>query len=433
MQAPRVVIIGAYGFIGAACARAFREAGYSVAGIGRNRHAAEAMYLDLDWLFLDVGRATVEDLKRAFLGADVVVNCSGALQDGARDTLRSIHVTAVETILEALSGSQTRFIQVSAAGVSLESNTDFFRTKAKGDALIAASSLNWVILRPVLVLGREAYGGTALLRAAAAMPVAGVRVLENAPVQTVHVEDLANAVLAVARGDLGTQFTADITEDNVRSFQDTVEAARKWLGYPVWRRTVAMPSWILTATSLLADSLGRLGWRSPLRTNAILSLENGITGDPETWKRRGGEAFGSLEGTLASMPATAQERLFARVYLLLPLAIACLSLFWIASGLIGFVNHEAAAAVLSGSALPGSVVTAAVFGGSISDFALGSMVLYRPWTRTACIGMILVSAAYIAGGTVFANELWADPLGPLVKVFPGMVLALLVALLLERR
>ena len=47
-----------------------------------------------------------------------------------------------------------------------------------------------------------------------------------------------------------------------------------------------------------------------------------------------------------SMPATLQERWFGRMFLLLPLVIAVLSSFWLASGLIALVDLDRAVAEL---------------------------------------------------------------------------------------
>jgi hypothetical protein len=47
--------------------------------------------------------------------------------------------------------------------------------------------------------------------------------------------------------------------------------------------------------------------------------------------------------------------------------------------------------------------------------------------------MAAVSSIYIAIGTAFRPELWADPLGPLLKAVPVLMLALIAALLVEDR
>jgi uncharacterized protein YbjT (DUF2867 family) len=429
----KVAVLGAYGFIGAACVRAFRKEGHEVLGIGRSKEAALSGDSEIDWCFRDIAKTSAPDWKVILEGVDVVVNASGALQDGARDKLTAIHETAVSELLDALDGFGTTFIQISAAGVSLDAPTDFFRTKARGDVLIEQSDLNWIILRPTLVIGAQAYGGTALLRASAATPLVGFSIYPNAPVQTVFVDDLANAVVAAAGGDMGTRFIADLTEADARPFHEVVTGIRSWLGYRPWKLVFPLPVFLLKAVSRMADGLGWLGWRSPLRTNALVSLENGIIGDPSNWIERGGAPFRSLEDTLRVLPATAQERTFARAYLLLPVAIAALSLFWILSGLIGLINLSAASSVLTDAGFSQGAARASVLAGSAADLTLGLAALKRSWARPACLGMIAVAAVYLGAATLLVPGLWLDPLGPLVKVIPSIMLALMVALMLERR
>lgn len=65
--------------------------------------------------------------------------------------------------------------------------------------------------------------------------------------------------------------------------------------------------------------------------------------------------------------------------------------------------------------------------------ALGLAILWRPWAKRAAVGMVGLSGGYLLGSVVVAPDLWADPLGPMVKVLPGMALAALVWLLMEER
>jgi hypothetical protein len=48
-------------------------------------------------------------------------------------------------------------------------------------------------------------------------------------------------------------------------------------------------------------------------------------------------------------------------------------------------------------------------------------------------GMIAVSLAYLGGGTLIEPALWLDPLGPLVKVLPSIMLTLAALAMLEER
>ncbi len=96
-----------------------------------------------------------------------------------------------------------------------------------------------------------------------------------------------------------------------------------------------------------------------------------------------------LKETLATLPMTRQERLYARLNLVLPLAIVMLSIFWTVSGVLALVQTSAAAATLNRGPLPGWAVTGVVVGGAVAKIALGAAVLWRPWCRRARHGASL--------------------------------------------
>lgn len=429
----KVLVLGAYGLIGAACVTALRARGAEVIGLGRSEMAARRAHPGIGWIFCDMAVQTVADWRRHLTDVSVVVNAAGALQDGARDSLHAIHDSTIANLCAAARGSDLRIIQISAAGVSPEASTEFFRSKARGDAHVRASGLDWTVLRPTLVIGRTAYGGASLLRGVAGLPMIGVRVFDACPVQAVALEELAGAVADCTEGRMPSRQSYDLTEQPVRGFGETVALFRNWLGFAPFAWRVPVPPVAMRLAGWGADALGWLGWRSPLRTSALQSIADGVTGDPSGWLAAGGRAFTPLPEVLANTPATLQERWFARLYPMMPLVIATLSLFWLVSGLVGLWQFGRAAEMLTTRGLPDGLAGLVVGGGAIADIALGALVLYRPWAVRACLAMVVVSLGYMAGAAVIAPDLWADPAGPMVKVIPAMVLALLCAGMLEER
>ena len=121
------------------------------------------------------------------------------------------------------------------------------------------------------------------------------------------------------------------------------------------------------------------------------------------------------------MPATVQERAFARLYLALPVVIATLSLFWLASGIIALAAPGAAAEVLTSRGVGVGPAMVLVLGGAAVDIGLGLGVLWRRAARASAVGMAIVSVGYMFGAAILAPDLWRDPLGPMVKVLPGLV------------
>ena len=429
---PKALVLGGYGLIGSACCRALVAEGFEVVGLGRSKRATRSVHSDVEWIIADLAALTTERWRDLLDSIDVVVNAAGALQDGPKDDLDAIHVQTMDRLC-AVAEPELRFVQVSAAGVSLEALTPFFRSKAQGDAILSASPCDWVILRPTLVISSDAYGGTALLRGAAALPGILPRVLPESLVQTVHIDDLANAVVVAAKGQVPTGTVVDITAPEATPFPELLAKMRQWLGFADPRFQVSIPDWCLHLVGRCADGLGRLGWRSPLRSNALQALRESIQGDPGAWEALNGAPCRSLDTTLLSIPATRQERFFARLYFAVPFAIAILSAFWFLSGLLTLAFPRAAAAYLADSNMSSTAIWVLVFGGAIADVALGLAILWRPWCRVAALGMIGLACAYLVGGALTAPKLWADPLGPMIKVFPSIALGIIVWLGVEER
>lgn len=427
----RVLVLGAYGLIGREVAYRLQADGYEITGLGRNARAAASMS-GVGFVRADLRHLTTPDAWMPHLrGIDGVVNAAGALQDGPADDLQAVHVDAIGALAAACEASgATRFVQISAAGASPDASTAFYRTKAAGDAGVLASALDWTILRPALVIAPTAYGGTALLRMLAGFPWVLPLVHADAPVQTVPVDEVAEAVSRALSGALIREDVA-LAEADPMTLEDTALAIREWLGFQPPRAIWRLPSWVGGALGLVADLAGMLGWRAPLRTTALKVMAEGVTADASQWAELTGRRVPALPETLSAIPSTAQERLFARAALVFPVLVAFLGAFWIASGLIAIATLDAAARVLApggGASAKSLVVVTALL-----DIAIGLAALTRRWVRPAAVAAIGVSLAYLVGATLFIPALWADPLGPLVKVFPAIGLAVAVWALAEER
>ena len=429
----RVLVLGGNGLIGAALSKRLLDDGVGVTGLARSAHPGAALSTRAQWISADISKLQKkEDWTPYLSGIDVVVNAAGVLQNGLADNVKAVQHTAISALIGACEDADVkRFIQISAPGVSESAETEFYRTKAAADARLKASDLQWTIFKPGLVIAPHAYGGTSLIRMLAAMPVLQPMVLSGVPIQTVAIDDVAEAVSEAVSGALIKE-EIDLVETTSRPLADVVVQFRAWLGFGAPRAIVNLPRWFGRFVAVFADLAGWLGWRSALRSTSLAVLSSGVTGDATDWSKHAKKPAKSLEETLDALPSTVQERIYARAMLAFPLALIVLAVFWIVSGVIGFLEFDRAMQALP-QTLNAGLARAAVTMGSIADILIGAALLFRPATRLACFASIALSGFYLAASAIMTPHLWSDPLGPMIKVFPAIALAIMVAAFLEKR
>ena len=194
------------------------------------------------------------------------------------------------------------------------------------------------------------------------------------------------------------------------------------------------PKWLLKMIGSMADLFGRLGWRPPLRSNALRALEAGVVGDPQQARLLLQREPLSLEATLASQPAGKQDRLHARLALWQPLIIFSLFIMWAASGLATLFQLDRAASILQIGSIGREAAYAVAVGGAWVDILLAAGLLWRRTVRPALMAMIILTLlVYLLGGTMVLPGLWVDPLAPFAKALPATLLALVAYWLVEKR
>jgi uncharacterized protein YbjT (DUF2867 family) len=430
----KVLIVGAYGLIGCGVAERLKRDGHTIMGLGRDIETGKRVLPTINWLSADLRSLTEAGAWLPFLkDIDAVVNCSGALQDGPNDDLEVIHHHAVAALAQACTSTNVKIIQISAVGAHVNAEASFLSSKGRGDAAIQNAGVSHHIFRPGLVLARHSYGGTTMLRMLAAFPLVQPISQPEAKIQTIALDDVANAVSAALAGDIPNGFVGDLVENETHSLREVVGAMRHWLGFAPAKCEIIIPKFAIGTMSKIADGLGKLGWRSPLRSTAVKVLADGVTGVPADLSQFGVPPVKSFVQTLANMPARVEDRQFARMALLTPIIIATLIVFWFLSGLIGFVSVNAAALVLEDVGWPRALAVASVLFGAVIDIAIAAAFAYRPYAKKACWCAIGVSLFYLTASTFFVPSLWFDPLGPMIKVLPSIVLALVARIALETR
>ncbi len=309
--------------------------------------------------------------------------------------------------------------------------------KRSAEDAIAKSGLPYAILRPGFVFAPRAYGGSAMLRALSALPIALPSALASRPLATVAVEDIAETVHVLARQwqqpDPRHAAIWDVMQPDPLTIGDVTASLRRWLGAASrWR--LPLPMALLKLGALAGDVSAWFGWRPPVRSTALTELQRGIAGDPRAWMAATDIAPRPLYDVLRARPATVQEKWFARLYSLKALIVGILAVFWCTSSLIALtVSFPAAVAILTAHGFPLHLAQAVTVASCLTDFSVGTAIAFR---RTHVYGLaagIAVSLFYMGGAAILTPELWIEPLGALVKTGPAIVLMLVALAIADDR
>jgi len=201
MAAETILVIGGSGFVGRHVVNRLVAGGSKVVVPTRRAVVANPLKLlpTVDIVECDVSRPGV--LARLVERASAVVNLVGILNESRAATFAQAHVELPRSIVAACASARVRrLVHMSALNADPAGPSRYLRSKGEGEAVVAASGLDWTIFEPSVIFGREdrflnLFAG--LLRFAPVMPLAGADVR----FQPVYVGDVAECMTRALRLD----------------------------------------------------------------------------------------------------------------------------------------------------------------------------------------------------------------------------------------
>lgn len=190
-----VTIIGGSGFLGDHVAQALLRRGARVRVA--SRHPEKAWKLkplaQLGQLqFARVDSTRPSTLAPAIAGSDAVINLVGTFSGDLMTAIAGSAGNVAQAAREAGAGA---FVHVSAIGADADSPAGYARAKAESETAVLAAFPNATVLRPSVLFGEGDSFVNMFAGLIAALPVLPV-FAPNAPVQALHVDDAAEAIVA---------------------------------------------------------------------------------------------------------------------------------------------------------------------------------------------------------------------------------------------
>ena len=185
-----LAVTGGTGFVGSHLLRLAIAAGYEVRALTRGWKPPED---GIDWV--DGALDRPDSLAKLCTGADCVVHVAGAINARDRAGFERVNVAGTAAMIDAARrAGLRRFVHISSLAAREPKLSDYGWSKAKSERLVAASGLDWTILRPPAVYGpgdRETFELFRMARRGfVALPPRGRFSL-------LHAEDLCRLILAL--------------------------------------------------------------------------------------------------------------------------------------------------------------------------------------------------------------------------------------------
>jgi uncharacterized protein YbjT (DUF2867 family) len=239
-----LAVTGGTGFVGQHLLRLALAGGYDVRALTRGWKPPED---EIAWV--DGALDRPETLAKLCAGADAVIHIAGAINAPDRGGFEAVNVGGTANMIDAArKAGVRRFVHISSLAAREPELSNYGWSKAKSERVVAASGLEWTIIRPPAVYGPGDRETLELFKMArrglVALPPGG-------HFSVIHVADLCRLILAVL--DDHDSWSETYEPDDGREGGWEHRHFAKVLGSVYGRRaiTLAMPRFVMRAASRL--------------------------------------------------------------------------------------------------------------------------------------------------------------------------------------
>ncbi|WP_258396924.1 SDR family oxidoreductase [Cupriavidus alkaliphilus] len=369
---------------------------------------------------VDFARMTAAaDWAPLLADVDAVVNLVGIFRETATQRFDVLHRAAPQALFDACQRQRVRLVvQMSALGADEHALTDFHRSKRTADQHLLGLGIDAVVLQPSLVFGADGTSAQ-LFCALATLPCLALPGGGGQPVQPVHVDDVAQAIVALLAEWGGAapwrSGRLALVGPAPMPLAGYLQALRHSLG-------LRGKAWLLPLPRALARAVMPLAERATggvLGRDALTMLDQGSVADPSALARVLGRPPRAVPafippGLRGALRAQALQRWIH------PLLRWSLALVWFITAAVSLGLYPVADsyALLARAGVPPALQPLALYGAALLDLAFGVLCVLPRRPRWLWLAQIALILGYTAIISVRLPEYWLHPYGPLSKNVP---------------
>jgi uncharacterized protein YbjT (DUF2867 family) len=408
-----ILLTGFSGFIGRPLRERLVSDGHHLRLAGR-RHPADMKPVE-DWLHFDMigpEQAPLDPVDLA--GIDVVVNTVGILREAPGRRFQTLHVDGPRRLFDAsVRAGVSRIVHVSALGADESAQSRYHLSKKAGDDSLLQLPISSVVVQPSLVYGPGGVSARLFTRLAAA-PVLMLPGGGHQQIQPIHIEDLVEALAALATGAGAVTGRVALVGPEALAFRDFLQRLRRSLGLvSAWQ--IAVPAPLVRIAATVGDHVPA----SPLDSDTWQMLQRGNVAPVEATHMLLGREPRPVERFVA--PEEAESvRHSAQLGVFLPILRGSVAVVWMVTGVLSLGIYPVAESygLLEQAGVPRTLTPLFLYGAAVLDLAFGVLTLVMQRRARLWLAQIAVIVGYTAIISLRLPEFWLHPYGPILKNLP---------------
>ncbi len=257
MVTKKILIFGASGQVGRHCIRRLVRNNYKITAVTRNLHQkGYILKTQAPIGYLDVVQANIyeeEKLDELLSNVDICINLIGILfEKNKLNSFDNIHSNFPKRLAEICKTKKIKFIHLSALGIEKATNSQYAKSKIKGENHIKNILPDAIIVKPSLVYSQDDNFSTRFLGILSLAPIFPIYYEGKTKFTPIHASDLADLIFYIISNEIHSK-TIEALGPEVLTFKEMIDKLSNCISKK--RFLFPMPYFLAKLTTILLQTL----------------------------------------------------------------------------------------------------------------------------------------------------------------------------------